>query len=143
MIIFRLSLFSIVLALSALSTLAAPPVARTMQVCLNYEPAEVALEGTISRRSFMNASDQKEVVWILRLAKPVCVNADEGSDFNVERSRVTDVQLVLDADMFAKYRRLLGKKVRAAGTLFGEHTGHHFTPVLLDVTAVNLLSRIQ
>ena len=87
----------------------------------------------------MNASDQKEVVWILRLAKPVCVNADEVSDFNVERPRVTDVQLVLEPEMFAKYRSLLGKKVRATGTLFGEHTAHHFTPVLLDVTAVELL----
>jgi len=86
----------------------------------------------------MNVSGQKEVVWILRLAKPVCVNADEASDFNVERSRVTDVQLVLEADMFKKYRALLGKKVRAMGTLFGEHTAHHFTPVLLDVTAVEL-----
>ena len=140
MIFFRLSLFSIVFALSALSTLAAPPVAGTRQVCLNYEPAEVALEGTISRRSFMSASDQKEVVWILRLAKPVCVKADEGSDFNVERSRVTSVQLVLEADMFAKYRGLLGKRVRAMGTLFGEHTAHHFTPVLLDVTAVKPIS---
>jgi hypothetical protein len=130
MIFFRLSLFSIVFALSAFSNLAAPPVAGTMQGCLNYEPAEVALEG---------ASDQKEVVWILRLAKPVCVKADEGSDFNVERSRVTDVQLVLEADMFAKYRGLLGKRVRAMGTLFGEHTAHHFTPILLDVTAVDLL----
>ena len=143
MIFFRLSLFSIVFALSALNILAAPTVAGTMRGCLNYEPAEVALEGTISRRTFMKASDQKEVVWILRLAKPVCVNADEGSDFNVERSRVTDVQLVLDSDMYTKYRRLLGKKVRATGTLFGEHTAHHFTPILLDVTAVKLLSRIQ
>jgi hypothetical protein len=140
MIFFRLSLFSIVFALSAFNIIAAPPVAGTMQGCLNYEPAQNALEGTISRRTFMNASDQKEVVWILRLAKPVCVNADEGSDFNVERSRVTDVQLVLEADMFAKYRGLLGKRVRAMGTLFGEHTGHHFTPVLLDVTAVKLIS---
>ena len=143
MIFFRLSLFSIVFALSAFNIIAAPPVAGTMQGCLNYEPAEIALEGTISRRTFLNASDQKEVVWILRLAKPVCVNADEGSNFNVERSRVTDVQLVLEADMFAKYRGLLGKRVRAMGTLFGEHTNHHFTPVLLDVTAVKLLSRIQ
>ena len=140
MIIFRQPLFSMVFALSAFNIIAAPPVGGTMQGCLDYEPTEVALEGTISRRTFMNASDQKEFVWILRLAKPVCVNADGGSDFNVERSRVTDVQLVLEADMFAKYRGLLGKRVRAMGTLFGEHTAHHFTPVLLDVTAVKPIS---
>ena len=110
----------------------------TFQGCLDYEPAEVSLAGTISRRTFVNASEQKEVVWILRLAKPVCVNADENSDSNVKRARVKDVQLVLEPGMFAEYRRLLGKKVRATGTLFGEHTAHHFTSVLLDVTKMSL-----
>jgi hypothetical protein len=139
MISYRISLLLIVIVLTAFTSRSNEPVAVALQGCVSYEPAKVALEGTISRRTFMNASDQKEVVWILRLAKPVCVSADVGSDVNVERSRVTDVQLVLDADMYGKYRRLLGKKVKATGTLFGEHTAHHFTPVLLDVTAVELL----
>jgi len=136
---YRISLLFIFIVLTAFPSRSNEPVTVGLQGCVSYEPAKVALKGTISRRTFMNASDEKEVVWILRLVKPVCVIADDGSDFNVERSRVTDVQLVLDAAMYAKYRRLLGKKVKAAGTLFGEHTAHHFTPVLLDVTAVDLL----
>jgi len=138
MISYRISLLLIVIALTAFTSRSNVPDAVALQGCVSYEPAKVSLEGTISLRSFLNASDQKEVVWILRLAKPVCVDAAEDSDFNVKRSRVTDVQLVLEPDMFNSYRRLLGKRVRATGTLFGEHTAHHFTPVLLDVTQVRL-----
>ena len=101
--------------------------------CVNYEPEIVSLVGTLSRRTVVNVSEQKEVIWILRLARPVCVTAVEGDDINVKRARVTDVQLVLEPEMFKMYRGLVGKKVRATGTLFGQHTAHHFTPVLLDV----------
>ena len=112
--------------------------AASLQKCVHYEPATVSLTGTISRRTFINVSEQKEVVWIMKLANAICVDADEDSEVNVKRSRVSDVQLVLDPEMFGKYRRLLGKKVRATGTLFGEHTAHHFTPVLLDVSELSL-----
>ncbi len=134
--IFRNLLLLTFLNLAAFSVGAQGTSSASVQGCLNYEPATVTLTGTISRRTFINVSEQKEVVWILKIAKPICLKGDEGSDFNVERSRVSDVQLVLDPEMFGKYRGLLGKKVRATGTLFGEHTAHHFTPVLLDVSEI-------
>ena len=59
--IFRISLLSIFIAQTAFTSLAAAPHAGTIQGCLNYEPNEVALEGTISRRSFMNASDKRKL----------------------------------------------------------------------------------
>lgn len=124
------------LGLAAFSVSAKDTSPQSVQECLNYEPENVSLTGTISRRTFINVSEQKEVVWIMKFAKPICVNADKENDFNVERSRVSDVQLVLDPEMFGKYRKLLGKKVTATGTLFGEHTAHHFTPVLLDVSEI-------
>lgn len=44
------------------------------------------------------------------------------------------IQLVFsDEDAYDKYRRLLGKRVAATGTLYGSYTGHHKTPVLLRV----------
>ena len=129
MSIYRISLLFIVLGLAAFNSHAN----NTQNGCLNYEPETVSLTGTLLRRSAVNVSGQKEVIWVLRLAKPACVNASEGDDFNVKRTRVTDVQLVLEPEMFAKYRGLIGKKSTARGTLFGEHTAHHFTPVLLDV----------
>jgi len=110
--------------------------ARSVQRCLNYEPDTATLTGSISRRTLVNASEQKEVVWILHLDKAACVNAGKDNEFDVKRSRVTDVQLVLDRDMYTKYRKLLGKRVTATGILFGEHTQHHFTPVLLAVKEI-------
>ena len=133
---FRNLLLLTFLGLAAFSVSAQDTSAASVQECLNYEPATATLTGTISRRGVINVAEQKEVVWIMKLSKPICVKGDEGSDFNVERSRVSDVQLALDPEMFGKYRRLLGKKVRATGTLFGEHTAHHFTPVLLDVSEI-------
>ena len=131
-------LLSILLALAATATNANSPSAAALQECVDYGPATVSLIGTISRRTFINASEQKEIVWVLNLAKPICVNAGENSDFNVERAGVSEVQLVLEPEMFGKYRALVGKKVRATGTLFNEPTVHHFTPVLLDVSRMKL-----
>lgn len=109
---------------------------RAQEKCINYEPEVVNLVGNIARRTFINANDQKEVMWVLKLATPVCANATEGDDFNVRRSRVTDVQLVLDPEMYSTYRQLVGKRVKATGSLFGEQTAHHFTPVLLAVKEI-------
>ena len=127
-------LIFVAFAVSTANAQATPAASR--QECVAYEPEIVSLVGTISRRTFINVSEQKEIVWVLKLAKPICVEADEGSDFNVGRSGMTDVQLVLEPEMFRKFRSLLGKQVRATGTLFGEHTAHHFTPVLLDVSEI-------
>jgi hypothetical protein len=135
---FRNLLLLTFLGLAAVSAIAQDTSSASVQKCLNYEPETVSLTGTIARRTFINVSEQKEVVWILKIVKPICLKGDEGSDFNVKRSRVSDIQLVLDPEMFGKYRGLLGKKVSATGTLFGEHTAHHFTPVLLDVSEINL-----
>jgi len=133
---YRISFLLLLFGLTAFTCRANESAAASFTDCLNYEPDPVTLVGTVSRKTFLNVSEQKEIVWILELAKPICVNADEGSDFNLHRTRVSEVQLVLEPEMFGKYRRLLGKKVKATGTLFGEHTAHHFTPVLLDVTEI-------
>ena len=131
---YRISFLLLLFSLTVFTCRANESGAASLGDCLNYEPDPVTLVGTVSRKRFLNVSEQKEIVWLLKLTKPICVNADEGSDFNVNRSRISEVQLVLEPEMFGRYRRLLGKKVKAAGTLFGEHTAHHFTPVLLDVT---------
>jgi hypothetical protein len=55
-------------------------------------------------------------------------------DLNPAQGDVRRIQLVfLDAKAYQTDKELVGKKVIASGTLFGEHTGHHHTPVLLTV----------
>lgn len=101
--------------------------------CLAYEPAKTVLDGLLTRRAVVNASEQKETIWIVRLRAPQCVAADANNEFNPAVERVSEVQLVLTAEQMHRYRPLLNQKITVAGTLFAAHTQHHFTEVLLIV----------
>ncbi|HSK71733.1 MAG TPA: DUF4431 domain-containing protein [Pyrinomonadaceae bacterium] len=102
--------------------------------CLFYEPATVSLDGKLTRKVVVNASEQKETIWILKLNEIVCVAADENNEFNPAVEKVSDVQLVLNSKQFRVIRDLQNQKVSVTGTLFAAHTQHHFTDVLLIVT---------
>ena len=121
----------------------APALAQTpTSPCLSYEPAVVKLSGTLARKTFpgppnyenIHRGDRPETYWLLELSQPVCVNEDKSEpSLNPARKGIRTVQLVLTADAYKRYRRLVGKRVVATGTLFGEHTAHHHAPVLLTV----------
>ncbi len=51
------------------------------------------------------------------------------------------MQLVLTPDEYQTNKGMLGKDVVARGTLFGAHTGHHHTPVLLITKSMEPASR--
>lgn len=119
------------------------------QPCLSYEPATVTLKGTVSRKTFsgppnyesVEAGDQPETYWVLRLTKPLCVKGkgDDGQDPDDQpESGVADIQLNLNEDQYAKYRNLVGKEVTVTGSLSHAFTGHHHTAVLLTVTEMKV-----
>jgi len=109
--------------------------------CLQYEPQVSKLNGTISRKTFPGRpnyestalGDTSETVWILHLARPICVAEGEGG-INEAVKGVGSVQLVLSSDQYKTYKDKVGKPVTATGTLFHSHTGHHHTKVLLTVS---------
>lgn len=76
----------------------------------------------------MARGDAAEVHWLLHLDRPVCTagTGDEPAEAGIRK-----VQLVLSDH--ARHRALLGRRVRVAGPLFHAQTGHHHTPVLLEV----------
>jgi hypothetical protein len=108
---------------------------------LRYEPARVQLVGRLRRQVFagppnyrsVEHGDRPEPGWVLHLERPVSVVAVPGDAFNQTERGVRQMQLVLTAEQLRKYARLAGRRVRASGTLFHAHTGHHHTPVLLAV----------
>jgi len=108
--------------------------------CLRYGPDTVRLAGTLARHTFYGAPgfgedprhDEKETGFYLDLAAPICMAAG-GDDVDVAKSGIRRIQLVLDADGYTRLRPFLGKRIALRGTMFGAITGHHFTPVLLDV----------
>jgi hypothetical protein len=117
--------------------------------CLEYEPATVQLRGRISRQVFpgppnydsVKAGDAPEVVWILKLRKPVCVNANAADELNNQKeSGVTRLHLVLSQGEYDRYRALLHEDVLVKGTLFHWITGHHHTPVLLTVGSISAVT---
>ena len=115
---------------------------KTIENCLNYEPAKVQLEGLLYRKSFpgppnytdVKKGDEEEVYWLLKTTVPICVNENEkiwGGKF----TNLSNVQLIIgpETGFYKTKRALLNKKVNATGTLIPHITGHHRTEVLLDV----------
>jgi len=100
----------------------------------------VTLTGIVISRTFpgppnyesIRDGDTPENYWLLVLPRAICVNQKPGDLTNVAKKKIRRVQLVFSSETdYEKYRGLLGKRVVATGTLYGSHTGHHKTPVLL------------
>lgn len=127
-----------------------PPMAREAGVdrvfgdCLPYGP-QIELAGRMERETFpgppnyesIEAGDDPETYWILHLPTPVCAQAGDEPDEGQERN-VTRVQLVLAPDHYRSYRPMLGRHVIASGTLMQRLTGHHHTPLLLQVHSLRM-----
>lgn len=108
--------------------------------CFPYEPDTVRVSGTLARHTYYGAPgfgedpkhDAKEVGFYLDLPTPICTTAG-GDDFDIARTGIRRVQLILHEGGYARLRPLLGKRVTLRGTLIGSITRHHHAPVLLDV----------
>jgi len=105
----------------------------------------VKVSGTLIQKTFpgppnyesVRKGDKAEVDWLVELRSPVCVTEDKADpDLNPSQDRIHELQLVLSPEAFKDYRNLMGRDVVAQGTLFGAHTGHHHTPVLLTVSSI-------
>jgi len=133
-------------AATLLTTLFLAPVAIPAQKpsgCLPYEPVVVELKGTIIRRTFpgppnyesVKRGDRPEVVWLLILREPICMQEDKNDPgINIAQTDIREIQIVFsEADGYKKYQSFVGtaKTVIVTGTLFGSHTGHHHTRVLI------------
>jgi hypothetical protein len=117
--------------------------------CLNYEPAEVVLRGTLERATFPGPpnyrsvldGDAAEEAWFLHLDQARCVEASPSDESNTAQPRVFQIQLVASGPGGgARYEQVMGQPVEATGTLFGAHTGHHRSAVLLTVSGLRGLS---
>lgn len=80
------------------------------------------------------AHDKKEPVLVLQLPQPIDVvrPPSGGSELDVDRMAVTKVSLTDPKDAGTDLRKLLGQRITVKGTLFGAHTAHHHTDVLMS-----------
>lgn len=112
------------------------------QECLAYDPEVVQLIGTINRLTFpgppnyesIRQGDKPETYWVLHLPDFVCTQPSADNDGEY---KVTDLQLILTRKQYALYRKFLGRRVNVTGKISHAITGHHHTPVLMEVTDVS------
>jgi hypothetical protein len=112
--------------------------------CLQYEPTEVTLAGTLIRKTFpgppefqsVRKGDRPETYWLLVLASPVCVGEDKSDPASPAQEDIRRIQLVVNEEIYKKYKGLVGKRIVVTGTLFGAITAHHYTPVVLTVSTL-------
>lgn len=111
------------------------------QPCLAYEPEVVQLIGTITKKTFpgppnyrsIRKGDKPETYWVLQLPDTVCTQATGDND---AEDAVTQLQLILNGKQYARYKKFIGRKVSVTGKLSHAITGHHHTPVLMEVTEI-------
>jgi hypothetical protein len=134
--------FVVVTVLSVVFSAAVPLPAA--QSCLSFEPTVESIVGTLVRKTFagppnyesVKAGDEAETGWYVSLARPICVGGTPRDEPNEDVSGVKLVQLVLTHGEYKTHARLVGKTVKATGTFFAAQTGHHYTPVLLQVVSL-------
>ena len=97
--------------------------------CLEYE--SVSLSGTLVRQTYagppdyesVTKGDDPRVIWVLLLDRPICV-ADSSPGY-ARAYAEREIQLVLAANQYERYRNLLMKKVIVSGQLLHGGARHH------------------
>lgn len=120
-------------------------VAEANEGCLvDGEHAE--LTGKVWRETFpgppnyesIQDGDVPQTYWILTTDEPHCGKAysmESGDAYRIP-GELTRFQLVLDGDQYADNQSLVFENATVAGSLFAGHTGHHKTPMLIDVESI-------
>jgi hypothetical protein len=109
--------------------------------CLHYDGDPVVLKGVvISRTSYGPPGfgedpvhDDHETQALLRLDAPLCVDATAaGAETPYDRAE-NQVEITLVPMPHQSLKSYVGRRVTVTGTLFGAHTGHHHTDVLMEI----------
>lgn len=111
-----------------------------------YYPSVSVLKGRLTERLFFGPPgygddplhDMQERIFVLIPNNPINVIRNETmkkqNSFDTTHLNVDEVQLNTSIEIDA----FLEKEVIVTGVFFGAHTGHHKTPVLLDVNDINI-----
>ncbi|HEK0789592.1 TPA: DUF4431 domain-containing protein [Proteus mirabilis] len=105
------------------------------------EGQQITLSGIIKRTVFpgppnyesVELGDKPETYWVLNTKDPItCAkgSADWGSK--------NQLQLVLSDDLYKKYENSLNNSVSVTGKLMYSMTGHHHTPLMINVQSIQI-----
>jgi Domain of unknown function (DUF4431) len=107
--------------------------------CLSYNQQSTTLRGIVTQQTFFGPPnfgetpeiDKRETQSVLMLAEPICVTASDDEDAEQNQLQVTLVPRIK-----ISLKALDGKQVKVTGKLFHAHTGHHHTPLLLELVSI-------
>ena len=110
--------------------------------CLRYDKEIRGLRGILQIRVFFGPpnygdnpnTDSRETQAVLFLTKAICTVKDEGSD---DTNEANQFELTLVPNQKVRLSGLAGRSVIVSGKLFGAHTGHHHTPLLLSLSSIS------
>jgi hypothetical protein len=116
--------------------------------CLNYDDPSVRLSGTVFSRIYFGplgygetpAQDARERATLLLVDAPICVKASPHPELD-NNSYEGDVILIQLAAVHVRpelLEKAQGQRATVRGSLFHRLTGHHRTPVLMDVYSVQV-----
>ena len=116
--------------------------------CLSYDDSSITLSGTVFSRIYFGppgygenpASDAREGALLLLLDAPICVKESSHPelDNNAFEGNVILIQLAAVHVDPSSLKRAEGKRATVRGSLYHRLTGHHRTPVLMDVYDVRV-----
>lgn len=106
-----------------------------------YEPTVSVLTGKLKFESFWGppnfgedtTADRRETMAILYLDKPIDLAGVANDEFNIARTGVSRIQLIHERNL----KNYVGKEITVKGTLFGAHSPHHRTEVLLNMMQID------
>ena len=107
------------------------------------EGQTITVQGRLSRETFpgppnyesIEKGDHPETYWVLGVNEPVCARGEDMENGDLYMSAETQrLQLVMKGVQYNEFKSMTGSWVKVSGEVFIGHTGHHNTPVLLDLT---------
>ena len=110
----------------------------------NYEPDTSVVLGIVKKELFFGPpgygetpkKDSKENCYILYLLKPVRIKPVNGSDkdFDIEQNSIDKFQIYSNNNNVNNFfENHLSDRIMVRGKFFGAQTGHHHTPVMMEV----------
>lgn len=122
-----------------MAILLAQPVALAEPRCFRWGPTTSTLTGEVLSQTFWGPpgygedpkDDSKETQALLKLDLPICVQGAQDDPGVWQQFIVTLVPLKGE-----KLTTYVGKRVTVTGKLFPANTGHHRTPVLIELDSV-------
>ncbi|ATG89166.1 DUF4431 domain-containing protein [Methylomonas koyamae] len=116
----------------------AAPIPVLAASCLHYSGDPITLTGKVKLQTFFGPpnygenpdTDSRETQAILLLEKPICVEANP-KDYEEAEQNQREITLVPQGKENLKVYE--GKQIMVQGTLYHAFTGHHHTPVLIEI----------